>query len=111
MASGQGFRWRTVIEVGVISAVIYIFLGAPGLPAGLISSSSSNQIVPVARAKIENLVYPEESLQCPRHEYDIHVFSATPLVIYVDEFLSEEEAEHLVDIRYANPSAYGHRGR
>ena len=106
MANGQGFRWRTIIEVGVISAVIYVFLGAPGLPIGFLTSSSSEQDVPVARAKIENLVYPDKGLQCPRHEFDIHVFSATPLVIYIDGFLSDNEAQHLVDVRYVNPPSH-----
>ena len=100
--STKSFRWRTVLEVAVISIIIYIFLGTPGLPGSSSESkSASNQKdVPLhARAKIESLVYPEKGLKCPKHEFDIHVFSASPLVIYVDGFLSAEEAEHLVDIR------------
>ncbi|KAK4541439.1 hypothetical protein LTR36_008040 [Oleoguttula mirabilis] len=99
MATGQGFRWRTVIEVGLISAVIYVLLGAPGLPASITSGSqAAKQHVPVAGAKIQSLVYPDKDLQCPGHNYDIHVFSTTPLIIYIDGFLSDSEAEHLVDI-------------
>ena len=102
MASEQSFRWRTVFEVGVISVVIYVLLGAPGLPLGLLlgtSSSGQEEKVPVSQAKLESLVYPSQDLQCPAHHYAAHVFSTTPLVIYVDGFLSDTEADHLVDIR------------
>ena len=98
--SNDSFRWRTVLEVAGISAIIYVLLGAPGIPASIWPEN-----VPVheasPRAKIESLVFPSEGLQCPRHEYDVHVFSASPLIIYVDGFLSSGEAKHLVDMRYA----------
>lgn len=103
--SSQSFRWRTILEVAVISIVIYVFLGTPGLPSSSGGESSSNgRDIPVARAKTESLVYPDKNLQCPRHDFDIHVFSASPLVIYIDGFVSEEEAEHLVDIRHMAPT-------
>jgi prolyl 4-hydroxylase len=99
--SNLPFRWRTIFEVAVISAVIYVVIGTPGLPASFKPSfSSTEQDVPVARAKAESLVYPSKHLQCPRHDFDVHFFSTDPLVMYIDGFLSESEAEHLVDIRY-----------
>ena len=99
MAS-QSFRWRTITEVAVISIVIYVIIGAPGLPASFNSSSADREDVPVARAKVETLVYPNKDLKCPRHDFDIHVFSTSPLIIYIDGFLRESEAQHLIDIRY-----------
>ena len=98
--SNQSFRWRTVLEVAAISVVIYAFIGAPGLPGLFRGGSSKEQDVPVARAKIESLVYPDKNLKCPRRDYDIHVFSTSPLILYIDGFLGEAEAQHLVDIRY-----------
>ena len=98
--SGQSFRWRTVLEVAVISVVIYVFLGTPGLPSQLRGTSSTGRDVPIARAKVESLVYPDKDLKCLRHDFDIHLFSASPLVIYIDGFLSDKEADHLVDIRH-----------
>ncbi|KAI6839956.1 hypothetical protein KC332_g4838 [Hortaea werneckii] len=98
MADHQGIRWRTFLEVGIISAVIYFLLGAPGLPAGIISEVSTQGEVPVAKAKVESLVYPQSNLRCSKHKFDVHVFSTAPLIIYIDGFLSEEEAEHLVRI-------------
>ncbi|KAI7608232.1 hypothetical protein KC343_g12786, partial [Hortaea werneckii] len=98
MADHQGIRWRTFLEVGIISAAIYFLLGAPGLPAGIISEVSTQGEVPLAKAKVESLVYPQSNLQCSKHKYDVHVFSTAPLIIYIDGFLSEEETEHLVRI-------------
>ena len=95
----ESFRWRTVLEVAVISIVIYIFLGTPGLRNSLEGKSASDKDVPIARAKIESLVYPNEELKCAKHDFGIHVFSTNPLVIYIERFLSEMEAQHLVDIR------------
>ena len=94
------FRWRTIVEVAVISIVIYVFLGTPGLPSSSTSESKAQNDVPVARAKAESLVYPDKDLRCPKHEFDVHIFSTSPLVVYIDGFLSEAEADHLVEIRY-----------
>ena len=96
----QGFRWRTVVEVGVIAAVIYVVLGAPGAP--LLSTSQSTPDDPetsTARPKEGSLVAPDAGLQCQPHAWRTHVFSSNPLMLYVDGFLSKAEADHLVDIR------------
>ncbi|KAF2773965.1 hypothetical protein EJ03DRAFT_263816 [Teratosphaeria nubilosa] len=99
MSSQQSFRWRTVLEVAVISAVIYVLLGTPGLTS-INTNSTAEQNVPIARAKVENIVYQEPGLQCPDHHYDIRIFSQTPLVILIDNFISDREAGHLIDISY-----------
>jgi len=97
--SDRPFRWRTLIEVAVIAAAIYIAMGAPGLFTTSTTSSPAEKDVPIARAKAETLVYPSKGLQCARRNYDVHVLSTSPLVIYIDGFLSDSEAGHLVDIR------------
>lgn len=105
MSSQQSFRWRTIVEVAVISIVIYVFLGTPGLRSSTSSSTSESAAhgdVPIARAKVESLVYPDKDLKCPKHDFDVHIFSSSPLVIYLDGFLSEEEAQHFIDIRYVH---------
>lgn len=93
----QPFRWRTVLEVAVISAVIYVLLGTPGLS---ISPKNGNpghaDNVPAAKAKVEQLVYPSKNLLCPRHNYDVHIFSTSPLVLYIDGFLADAEVDHLI---------------
>ena len=91
-------KYRTVLEIIVIAAVIYVLVGTPGLQF----STSSNQSrspqddVSNARAKVENLVYPSKELNCARRNYEILVFSTSPLVLYIDGFLSEQEADHLI---------------
>ena len=101
--STQSFRWRTVLEVGLISAVLYILIGAPGLPFTIFRSSHNGRSdevdVPVARASTESLVYPNKDLKCSSHDVGIHLFSTNPLIIYINDFLSEGETKHLIDIR------------
>ncbi|KAK5165952.1 uncharacterized protein LTR77_008876 [Saxophila tyrrhenica] len=97
--SDKPFRWRTIVEVAAISIVIYIVLGAPGLKTPSHIESTSEQDVPIARARAESLVYPDwKDLKCSKHGVDMHIFSTQPLVIYIDGFLSGDEVEHLVDI-------------
>jgi prolyl 4-hydroxylase len=99
--SEKSFRWRTVLEVAVISVVIYIFLGAPGISNSFSQPPSEvEDHIPAARAKAESLVYPDlKNIKCAEHSFDIHVFSTNPLVIYIDGFLSQDETKHLVEIR------------
>lgn len=101
--SDKPFRWRTIIEVAIISIGLYVFLGAPGLrSARQTDTQSREQDVPVAQARAESLVYPDvKNLQCSQHDYHVHIFSTDPLVVYIDGFLSDREAKHLVEIRYA----------
>lgn len=84
--------------MAAIAAVVYIFLGTPGFEKVFLAGSRKIE-TPKARAKIESLVYPEKDLECASHGYEAHIFSTRPLVIYVDGFLSDEDAEHLVKIR------------
>lgn len=96
--SQPAFRWRTLLEVTAISAVVYFFLGAPGL-SGVLKSNSKYVATPKALVRPESLVYPDPDLQCKEHGYDVHVYSTKPLVVYIAGFLSGEEAEHLVELR------------
>jgi prolyl 4-hydroxylase len=97
-------RWRTFLEVAVISVIIYFLVGAPGLSKPRNVSISNKDTTPIPRAKVESLVHPTVGLRCLEHKYDVHVFSASPLLIYVDGFLSKEEANHLLSARYGQPA-------
>ena len=109
MAQDQLVRYRTVLEVAVISLVIYYFLGTPGLSTSpsLIPSPSKQtpeEDVPEAKAKIESLVSPDPNLQCASHQFkDVHIYSTAPLVVYIDGFLSESEADHMIEISCVRP--------
>ena len=100
MASGQpAFRWRTVLELTVIGSVVYFFLGAPGLSGSLTSGQKDVVAAPKAQLKPNSLVYPDLDLKCTQHSYEVHLFSAKPLVIYIDGFLTGEEADALIELR------------
>lgn len=107
--------YRTALEMAIISMVIYILVGAPGIsssssPSSSSSSSSHDNSDPDSatsglfsnsdkKVKIEHLVYPSKNLTCPKHDYTTHIFSTSPLVIYIEDFLSAEEVEHLIALR------------
>ena len=95
------FQWRTLLELATIVSVIYIFLGAPGLSGGSFTSGGERKdiVKPKPHIRPDALVYPDADLQCPEHGYDVHIYSAKPLVIYIDNFLSHAEADALVDLR------------
>lgn len=95
---GQPFRYRTIFEVAAISIILYIFLGYPGL-SNKDTQKETPQVQP-SKAKAGKLVYPSKNLKCPPHEYKVNVFSTSPLVIYVDGFLSDAEADHLIQLRW-----------
>lgn len=98
--AGEGFRYRTIAEVAVISAVIYVLLGAPGISSNAGTSSlSGGHDGTQAKAKVESLVYPAADLKCPEHAYSINLFSTSPLVIHIDNFVSEAEIQHLIALR------------
>lgn len=42
-----------------------------------------------------------QSGKCRDQEYTVHLFSEDPLVIYIDSFISAEEAIQLNSMRYA----------
>jgi len=91
-----------VVEVCIISAVIYILLGAPGFPLSFTSTftlSENDKADSGTQTKIESLVYPSPNLSCPTHQYTVHLLSGAPLVVYIDGFLSEAETNHIVSIR------------
>lgn len=97
----SSFRWRTLIELSAIALAIYVFfLGAPGLNDVLSSNGKKNIVAPKAqRTSTENLVYPDPQLKCDEPGYRVHVYSTKPRVIYIDGFLSDAEADELVQLR------------
>ncbi|KAI0887437.1 uncharacterized protein GGS22DRAFT_157169 [Annulohypoxylon maeteangense] len=49
---------------------------------------------------------------CPPHSYSVHILSKAPIVIYIENFLSEDERSHLLDISEPlfEPSTITHDG-
>ncbi|KAH8692742.1 putative oxidoreductase [Talaromyces proteolyticus] len=49
------------------------------------------------------------ALSCPEDPYRVHIFSRTPLIVYIENFLSESETNHLLDVsegKYKPSSIY-----
>ncbi|KAF2178581.1 hypothetical protein K469DRAFT_731601 [Zopfia rhizophila CBS 207.26] len=85
----------TLIQFAVLGLLGYILAGAPLLSI-FFGSPGLHSHHQFSFDKVESLVIPEANLTCPAHAYSIHLFSRDPLVIYVDSFLSDAEAEHVV---------------
>ncbi|GAB7353122.1 hypothetical protein MBLNU459_g3661t1 [Dothideomycetes sp. NU459] len=100
MASESGVKPRTILECLAVLGAIYLFFG--GQLSGLVDIADVAEqeygAQPLSQDKIESLVYPDLKLKCTDRQYDVHIFSSSPLVIYIPSFLSEQESEHMVDI-------------
>lgn len=97
---------------------IYIFVLAPllsqifprdeedtwGLDYAVAYDAEGNEI-PALNLEDDSFISPEDDvpLNCPRREagedFKVHILSRDPLVIYIENFLTEKEADHLVDVR------------
>jgi len=84
----------SIIQYVFLLGAAYVFLGAPILQI-LTGTSNSNTN---SHSQPDDLVYPSGNLTCPPHEYNVHILTRDPLVIYIPNFLSDEEADHLVEL-------------
>jgi prolyl 4-hydroxylase len=81
------------------AGVLYILAGAP-LQDIFFSNKDAGSGEGVVHKRLENIVVPEKGLVCEKHGYkDVHVLSREPLVVYIEGFLSGEEAERVVELR------------
>jgi prolyl 4-hydroxylase len=92
----------SLIQYAFFAAIVYILAGAP--LSSLISdasSASTQRDGNIGQEKLENLVIPEKNLTCVNHAYKgVYVLGREPLVVYIEGFLSDEEASHVVDTRF-----------
>lgn len=51
----------------------------------------------------ESFIATDEPLSCPSHSYNTYILAHEPLIIYIENFLSESESKHLLEIRYLIP--------
>jgi len=105
----SGITLRTGLEYAAILGIIIVFFGGSTLKSFFETSDSNEQTyhshAPVTQDRLDTLVYPDRHLQCPNnHELPlskIHIFSRSPLIIYIPNFISASEASHLVDLSAA----------
>lgn len=99
--STSSFSLATLLQYVAFALIAYVLAGAPLLESLRSGSGAEGQDAGVSAQKLEALVVPEGNLSCPAHAYrGVHVVSREPLVVYVEGFLGEAEAEEVVGLRY-----------
>jgi prolyl 4-hydroxylase len=94
--------FSSLVQYAFFAGVLYVLAGAP-LQA--VFRSDTNTFTRsgeggMAQEKLESLVMPEKGLVCEEHAYKgVHVLSREPLVVYVEGFVSDGEARHVVGLR------------
>jgi prolyl 4-hydroxylase len=103
-SSPSSLSFSSLVQYAFFAGVLYILAGAP-LQSLFTSNTStyagnSGRDGNGAQKKLENLVVPENGLACKEHAYKgIHVLNREPLVVYIEGFLSDDEADHVVGLR------------
>lgn len=101
-SSSSLFSASSLVQYAFFAVMLYFLAGAPLSSVVSESYSGSAASVGVTQEKIDSLVVPERDLVCGEHQYKgVHILHREPLVLYIEGFLSDEEARHVVQIRYA----------
>lgn len=93
-----------LLQYALLAAVAYILAGAP-LSSIFTSNPSTSPQHASARSTtsldhLDSLVIPEPNLLCEEHGHrGVFVLSREPLVVYIEGFLSDEEAQEVVKLR------------
>lgn len=92
----MAFKASSLLEYALLAIPLYLFAISPLLRVLFpsISSESSYQ----SFEETDKLIIPNDELQCSPHHYTTYIAHHEPLVIYVENFLSDREAEHLVQL-------------
>jgi hypothetical protein len=93
----------SLLQYALLALVAYVLAGAPLLT--LLSGDASGRQGAVsggnASLVLERLAIPQPGLECEEHKFrGVHVLRTEPLVVYIEGFLSEDEAREIVDVRY-----------
>jgi prolyl 4-hydroxylase len=94
----------SLLQYALLALVAYVLAGAPLLT--LLSgggTSGRRDAVNSGNASLvlEMLAIPQPGLRCEEHKFTgVHVLRTEPLVVYIEGFLSEEEAREIVNVRY-----------
>ena len=63
-----------------------------------LNQDASSSEAPITYEKTSALVAPDPRLQCPEHNYGVHIVQNHPLVVYLENFISPSEVSHLVNL-------------
>lgn len=120
--SNSNLTFSTILSWLFYLVPIYIFIVSPVLrivfsPAaerrdGSVSLAFGDtfeyedydNLVPGLNTTDDSFISPEDpdllaQLHCREDDYQVHIFSRTPLIIYIENFFTESEADHLVAVR------------
>ncbi|KIW02814.1 uncharacterized protein PV09_05872 [Verruconis gallopava] len=92
----MAFKPSSLIEYALLAIPLYLFAISPLLRIFFPDVASSTTSSYQSFERTDSLIIPDDTLQCPPHSYATHIAHHEPLVIYVENFLSDAEAEHLV---------------
>ncbi|KAF2427745.1 hypothetical protein EJ08DRAFT_735963 [Tothia fuscella] len=94
---------QTLFKYLLFGVPLYIFIGAPLLKIVAPSFYGSSDLANYQSFEnTDALVFPDNNLVCAPHSYNVRVLSREPLVVYIDGFLSRNEAQHLVNAAEEN---------
>lgn len=107
----MALKLSSIVEYLVLSAMFYIFvlsrLLRTYLPFHILESQESSY---QSFEKTDSLVIPDPDLVCDPHNYNVHILSREPLVLYIEGFLSQDECEHLINVSYVTcPSIHSQK--
>jgi prolyl 4-hydroxylase len=88
--------------IGYIFALLPLYVLVYLPISSMLSGSPQKSRKQQALTFNETFIATDEPLSCPSHNYNTHILSHEPLIIYIENFLSESESRHLLEIRYLN---------
>jgi len=91
----MAFRVSSLFEYAILAIPLYLFAIGPLLRI-LFPSTSEDVSTYQSFERTDKLVIPNDDLQCPPHQYTTYIAHHDPLVIYVENFLSHTEADHII---------------
>ncbi|KAF2840236.1 hypothetical protein M501DRAFT_931857 [Patellaria atrata CBS 101060] len=95
---------RTAFEYSLLIVPLYLLAGAPLLRSFFGSPGETDDEVAdlISKLNTSTLMIPDEDLICPKSTYVVHILSRDPLVAYIEDFIRNDEASHLVEISEPN---------
>ncbi|KAH8731387.1 hypothetical protein GQ44DRAFT_671203 [Phaeosphaeriaceae sp. PMI808] len=98
-SSSSSYSLSSLVQYGFLAIVVYVLAGAPlsTLVSNSYSGANASEHSAASLDKLESLVIPDTDLQCEQHTYKgVHILNREPLVVYIEGFLGDEEARHVV---------------
>lgn len=90
-----------LLQYALLALGAYVFAGAPLREMLFGRAPGGEADARVSREKLGSLVLPQGNLSCEEVGYGgVYVLGREPLVLYVEGFLAEGEADEVVALRY-----------